>query len=356
MMRTFLAAPFRLTRVSRKLKADLLLTFCAVVWGATFVVVKDALGDSSVLMFLLLRFIAATALLAVIYRRELRREPDRHDGTVYARGAIRAGALIGCLLFAGFTFQTMGIGLTSPSKAGFITGFSAVLVPVLLALFGSARIRAGVWTGAVLAVAGLYFLAIPSGVAGMWRAGGAAGLNRGDLLVLCSAFIYALHIISIGRYTPHYSAGALSLVQVATTAVLAAIAVPVFSAMHWEAASVHWTPRFIAAVAVTGVLATGLAFSAQVWAQQNTSSSHAAILFTLEPVVAMLTSFVFRHERLGARALFGGALILAGILLAELGGSSGRVRVRCPTSSREGRPSVTAAAQPTHEDGVFRNF
>jgi drug/metabolite transporter (DMT)-like permease len=85
-----------------------------------------------------------------------------------------------------------------------------------------------------------------------------------------------------------------------------------------EQPRVVWTPGLILAVIATGIFATAVAFSVQVWAQQYTSANHAAIIFTLEPVFAGLTSFVFYHERLGARSLAGAFLILGGILIAEL--------------------------------------
>jgi drug/metabolite transporter (DMT)-like permease len=288
-------------RVSRNLKADLLLIFNTVVWGATFVLVKDALSDTSVFVYLALRFLVAAALLVAIYGRELRG---------LSASGFGAGVLVGGCMFGGYSLQTVGIGMTTPSKAAFVTGFSVVLVPVLLALFGRRRIRAWVWAGAGSAVAGLYLLTIP--VAGL------AELNHGDLLVLCGAFMYALHIISLGHFTKRYSAGAMSLLQVGTTAVGTSAAVPLLAATHWEPARLVWTHTAIAAVLVTGVLGTALAFSAQAWAQQYTSSAHTAIIFTLEPVIAGLTSFFFYHERLGWRALAGAALILAGILVAEL--------------------------------------
>src|ERR1700674_2592459 len=127
---------FRPLRVSRNLKADLLLIFNTVVWGATFVLVKDALSDTSVFVYLALRFLVAAALLVAIYGRELRG---------LSLSGFGAGGLIGCWMFGGYSFQTVGIGMTTPSKAAFITGFSVVLVPVLLALFGRRRIRAWVW-------------------------------------------------------------------------------------------------------------------------------------------------------------------------------------------------------------------
>lgn len=285
----------------RKLKADLLLISCTLIWGATFVLVKDALTNASVFAFLSLRFLLATVVLILMYGRELR-----------AAGAsgLRAGALVGCCMFGGYAFQTAGLALTTPSKAAFITGFFVVLVPLLLALFGSRRVPLWVWLGALSAFAGLYFLAVP--------ASGLAALNRGDLLILACAFMFALHVISIGHYTIRYSPGALTLIQVATTTLFTILCVPLFALMGAERPRLIWTPGLLLAVIATGIFATALAFSVQVWAQQYTSANHAAIIFTLEPVFAGLTSFFFYHERLGARALGGAALILGGILVAEL--------------------------------------
>ena len=285
----------------RKLKADLLLVACSLIWGATFVLVKDALADASVFVFLALRFLLATIVLLFTYGRELQR--------VGASG-VRAGALIGCCMFGGYAFQTVGLELTTPSKAAFITGFFVVLVPVLLALFGSRRMPVWVWLGALSAFTGLYFLAVP--------ASGLAALNRGDLLVLACAFLFALHVISIGHYRVRYSAGALTLIQVGITALFTTLCIPLFAWMGAEQPRVLWRPGLILAVIITGILATALAFSVQVWAQQYTSPNHAAIIFTLEPVFAGLTSFAFYHERLSSRSLAGAALILAGILVAEL--------------------------------------
>jgi drug/metabolite transporter (DMT)-like permease len=287
--------------VPRKLKADLLLICCSLIWGATFVLVKDALADASVFVFLALRFAVATVVLIPMYGRELRN---------VGAGGLRAGALIGCCMFGGYAFQTAGLKLTTPSKAAFITGFFVVLVPVLLALFGSRRVPVWVWLGALSAFAGLYFLAVPPS--------GLAALNRGDLLVLACAFMFALHVIGIGHYTVRYPPGALTLIQVATTALFTILCVPFFASIRAEQPRIAWTPGLILALIATGLFATALAFSVQVWAQQYTSANHAAIIFTLEPVFAGLTSFVFYHERLGTRSLAGAALILGGILVAEL--------------------------------------
>ncbi|MBI3484843.1 MAG: DMT family transporter, partial [Acidobacteria bacterium] len=159
---------------------------------------------------------------------------------------------------------------------------------------------------------GLYLLSVPAGTAGR------TALNAGDVLVFVAAIIWALHIILVAKYSPRHSIGALSFLQVATTAALAAVAMPVFHVLGWETMRVEWTSGLAWRLLVTAVGCTALGFSVQVWAQRHTTPTHIAILFTLEPVFAALTSYIVLHERLGPRALTGGVLILAGILIAEL--------------------------------------
>jgi len=289
--------------MSRRFRADASLVLATMLWGATFVVVKDALDYASVFAFLALRFALATGLMAVIFRRALQ-QLDRHQ--------IRAGALIGSLLFAGYVFQTSGLMYTTPSKAAFITGFGVVLVPVFSAVFWGRRINRWVWAGALAALLGLYFLTVPPE--------GLRELNRGDLLVLACAAVFALHIIVVGRYSARHPVGALSFLQVATTGVLTVLMLPLVSLTAWEPFRVNWSTSLVFAVLITAVFATAICFSIQVWAQQYTTATHTAIIFTLEPVFAAITSYLLLSERLGVRALLGAALILAGILLAELRG------------------------------------
>lgn len=289
--------------MSLRLKADLALGFCSLIWGATFVVVKEALQDASVFGFLGVRFALATLVMAAIYRARLR---------TFTRQDFRAGGLIGLFMFGGYAFQTVGLQFTTPSKAGFITGFSVVLVPVFLALFWGRRSKAWVWAGGLAALAGIYLLTVP--------AEGVGGLNIGDPLVLVCAVLFTFHIILVGRYTPVHSVAALSLIQVAATAALSLAALPLVQATGWEPVRLAWTGQLAAAVLITAVGATAAAFTIQVWAQQYTTPTHTALLFSLEPVFAALTSYLVLGERLGARALLGAALVFAGILLAELKG------------------------------------
>ena len=287
----------------QRLRADLAFGLCTLIWGATFVLVKDALADISVVVYIAVRFALSAALMAIIFWRSLRQ---------LNRKAVWAGAQIGICMFGGYMFQTTGLKFTTPAKAAFITGMCVVLVPLLLAAFGRRRITAWIWAGAIAALAGLYFLTVPPQ--------GLGALNRGDPIVFGCAVMFALHIVFIGRYVTEHSVGALAFLQVATTAVLSALAVPIVAFAGWEQPHIVWNTTVIVAVLVTSVGSTVIGFSLQTWAQQHTSPSHTAILVTLEPVFAALTSWLLATERFGARTLTGAALILAGILLAELKG------------------------------------
>jgi drug/metabolite transporter (DMT)-like permease len=289
--------------VSRKVNADLSLVVCTLIWGASFVIVKSALADASVFAFLAIRFAVAALVLAAFCAREL--------GKLNA-SSVRAGAVMGCCMFGGYAFQTAGIQLTTPSKAAFVTGFSVVLVPVFLGIFARRRIGPWIWAGIAMALGGLYYLTVPSS--------GFGNLNRGDVLVLCGSVAFAWHIIAIGRYARVHSATVLNFLQVTMTLLMIVVTAAVLRAGGRESLRVVWTTRLIGGVLLTGVLATAVTFAVQLWAQQSTSPTHAAILFTSEPVFAALISFAFFHERLGRRGLAGAGLILAGILLAEFKG------------------------------------
>ena len=152
--------------MSKRTLAELLLLLTTFIWGSTFVIVKGALEDASPLPFISLRFTLAGLLLL----------------WVLARGRVDPKALVpslvlGVFLFGGYVFQTWGLVYTSPSKSAFITGFSVILVPVILMLYG-VRLRGASIAGAILGLAGIYFLVLPAGF---------AGVNRGDLLTLVGA-------------------------------------------------------------------------------------------------------------------------------------------------------------------------
>lgn len=275
---------------------DVSLIAVAFIWGTTFVLVKQALAEVSTLLFLALRFTAAAAVLALIFRREFS-SPKRLE-------SLRGGLIAGVLLFAGYVLQTFGLRYTSASKTGFITGLYIPLVP----LFGTLIYKKLPQISEVVGVAAAF-----AGMALMSIQGEILDIGRGDLLVAGCAVAFAFHILVLGRFAGTANVGLLSVVQIATAMCLG-------SATFWWIEPVHlrWTTQVAIALAVTSLLATAFAFSVQTWAQRWSSPTRTALIFSLEPVFAWATSYVVAGETLTPRATAGAALILAGILIVEL--------------------------------------
>lgn len=302
-----------------KLRAYLLMVFVVAVWGSTFVLIKGALADATPAAFNLIRMTLAFVLLAAVYHRFWRGIRLRHLG---------AGALVGFFLAAGYQFQTTGLARTTPSKSAFITGLVVVLVPLFstvpsLRPPGSHAPRWNAYTGAALAFAGILLLTAPAVVRTQAPASALESLtsllpdlhsiNSGDVLTLGCAVGFAFHCMALGHVSPRIPFQPLALLQVGFCAVFMALSLPMIEHPH-----VAWTPRLMVALGIAAALATAAAFSIQSWAQSVLPSTHIALLLTLEPVFAWITSFVFTGERLGLRPATGALLILAGIALTEL--------------------------------------
>jgi len=284
----------------------LLLIVTAAIWGSTFVLVKDALRDVSPLLFNLLRMIIATVVLAAIYHRDLRR---------LKRDYLAGGAIVGLCLAAGYSFQTAGLARTTPAKSAFITGLIVVIVPLLCAVpmlrpTTMRRPSLAAFAGALMAFGGILLLTTPARTPWMSLL---SSINAGDLLTLLCALGFALHVVALAHISPRLPLGALAVLQLAFCTLIMAIALPAF-----EHPRIDMSPRLVAALFITGVLATAVAFTVQSWAQQRLSATRTALILALEPVFAFLTSYLFYGERLSARASLGALLILCGIGVTEL--------------------------------------
>jgi drug/metabolite transporter (DMT)-like permease len=305
--------------VSRSLKAHLLLVLITLIWGSTFVLIKSALLDSSPLALNAVRMVLAGVLLALYYRKHL---------AVMTRPALTSGMVVGIFLYLGYAFQTAGLALTTPSKSAFLTGSSTVMVPILLVIFWRTKIHLWRVVGIVMAFAGLFLMTVP---AGRQQLADFANVNRGDVLSIGCAVAFAFQIILLGRASQRFPFEQIAVLQVGTAAVLM-----VLTAQLLEQPRFHPSPVVIAAVLITGILGTAVAFTVQAWAQQFTPATHTALIFNMEPVFAWLTSFIYLKERLGLRAGLGAALILAGVLVSELLGQVDR-----PDASPESKKVVS---------------
>jgi drug/metabolite transporter (DMT)-like permease len=276
--------------------ADLGLLAITVVWGSTFIIIKDALAGVGALEFIALRFGVALAVLALFFHRRLGRlGPD----------GWRAGVLIGLFLFAGYALQTVGLLFTSASTAAFITGLSVLIVPIIdFAVLGQ-RVRRGVIIGVLLAPLGLWLL----------TTGQRLSFGPGEVLLLACAGAFATHIVAISVFARRYDPLGLAIVQVAVVAALAGLAAAAFE----KPFPILPGPSVWGAVLYTGAVATAFVLAVQTTIQRFTTATHAALIFSLEPVFAAIFAYLLAHETLGPTAILGAAIMLAAMLLAEVG-------------------------------------
>jgi len=279
-----------MTERRRELLAELALVGIAAIWGATFTVVQDAIEKLPTMAFLGYRFLAAAALVAVIFRHALKR---------LSREGLRAGVLMGVFLTAGYIRQTLGLERTTPSDAGFITGLFVVFTPIAAAVLFRRPPRVFTMIGVAVATIGLFLLT-----------GAHLRLHAGDALTLGCAVSFGVHIAVLGELAPEYSPLPLNALQLAVVSVGCAVVIPFVGVGHV-------TARAIAGSLFTGVAVSAGAFTLQVFGQQYVGPTRTGLMLVLEPVFAGLLGYVI-GDRLGGLGLTGAALILLGVLIAEV--------------------------------------
>jgi drug/metabolite transporter (DMT)-like permease len=277
----------------RPRQADALLVAATAIWGVSFVVVKGVLAETSPLAFVALRFAVAALVLA----------PFTDLRTRFTGAELRAGALLTALLATGFAAQAVGLQYTTPARSAFIVALSSVLAPVVAFVALRQQPRWLVAAAVAAAGAGIYLLTAPD----------AGGLNRGDLWTLITAVVFGGQIVAVAEFAARHDARRLVWLQIVGTAAGAAVVAALL-----EPVRVAWTGGFAAALAFTGALATALALVWQMQAQRHMSSARAALLFCLEPVFATIASWWWLGERLSIAQWIGAALIVSGMILAEL--------------------------------------
>ncbi|MCM3588749.1 DMT family transporter [Mesobacillus maritimus] len=286
------------------ISADISLLFVALIWGATFVVVQNAISFLDPLTFNAVRFTLATGLLGVwlilFERRQLRRISPK---------LLLAGFFLGFWLFIGYGFQTLGLVYTTSSKAAFITGLSVIMVPLFTILLLRKRLTVNAYIGVAAATVGLYLLTMTD----------VASLNIGDALVFVCAIGFALQILLTGKYTNLYPTLLLTVVQIATVAILSAISAFLFE--DYQQAfnpTILFRSDVIMALIITALFATAFAYLIQTNFQKHTTATRVALIFAMEPVFAAITGFLWAGDRLSYSALTGCLLIFVGMILAEL--------------------------------------
>lgn len=277
------------------IQAEIYLLGIVIIWGSTFAIIKGILDQIMPFTFLAYRFFLATFILFVMFWRKIKN---------IDKMILKKGSLIGIFLFLGYTFQTVGLKYTTATKAGFITGLSVVLVPVISHFFIKEKINRNSVIGVILAFIGLWFLNYSSSFI----------FNLGDFLVLLCAISFAMHIISVGLYTKKMDYVPLVIVQLAIVFVLSLLMALVF-----ERPEIHlsYSPNVWWSIVLTGVFATALAFYMQNRFQKYSTATKTAIIFSGEPIFSAMFAYLLLGEKAGLTAWIGGLLIILGMIVSQ---------------------------------------
>jgi drug/metabolite transporter (DMT)-like permease len=269
--------------------ALLLVTAC---WGSTFFLIKDLLTRVPVLDFLAVRFAIATLALALMFPRAFGSLDNQAR-----RRAVVLGLLYGCAQI----LQTTGLGHTSASVGGFITGMYVVCTPLFAAPLLHQRIGTATWGAVLLAVAGLGVLTLEG-----------FSVGYGEALILLAAMLYALHIVGLGAWSTVDEAIGMTIVQLAVISVICLAAALPHGVVLPDRVG-DWLSIFYMAV-----FAAAFALAAQTWAQAQLAPTRAAIIMTMEPVFAALFAVLLGGEDFTVRMLVGGLMVLVAMLIVEI--------------------------------------
>ena len=280
----------------KKLLSSLLLALTALIWGSAFVAQRVGLDYAGPLSFNGVRSLIGAAVLVPVWLLFRRRDAD------LAR-TLRAGGLCGLILFAAANLQQAGLAYTEVGKAGFITTFYIILVPIL-SMLARKKPGWGVWPAVVLALAGLWCLCMQPG---------SFTVGKGELMELCCAFFYSLQIMVIDRYVQEADGVLLSCIQFAVSGLLSLGAGLVFEHPDFPRLFQGWVPLLY-----SGILSCGVGYTLQILGQKNLHPTVASLLMSLESAFSVLAGWVLLHQALGRREILGCALMLAAVVLAQL--------------------------------------
>lgn len=308
---------------THKLRNTFFLFLTAMIWGAAFVAQSVSMDYIGPFTFICLRSVIGGLflILVIIVLDGIRKKSQNESADVVNsenilhieteekqrlswknKQLIEGGIVCGIFLFFANCFQQTGIQYTTVGKAGFITTFYIIIVP-LIGLFFKKYCGILTWIGVVIALAGLYFLCITQKLT----------IQRGDALILCCSVLYAGQILAIDHYNPFVDGVKMSCIQFLTGGILGAVFMLLF-----ENPSIAMILSAAGPILYTGIMSTGVGYTLQIVGQKGLNPTVAALILSLESVFSALSGYLFLHQVLTTRELIGCALMFIAIVLAQL--------------------------------------
>lgn len=287
-----------------KIKNGIMLVLTAFIWGTAFVAQSVGMDYLGPFTFNGVRsLIGGVALLPCIWLFQKGKGKATEKPTRGARKDLIAGGIAcGLLLFAASSLQQIGIQYTTAGKAGFITAFYIVIVPVL-GIFLHKKIGGKVWGAVAIALAGLYFLCITEKFA----------VGKGDILIFLCALVFSIHILVIDYFSPKVDGVKMSCIQFFVCGIVSLPPMFIMETPKIGAMVEGWAPLLYA-----GVLSCGVAYTLQIIGQKNVNPAVASLILSLESCFSVLAGWMVLGERLSVRESVGCVLMFAAIILAQL--------------------------------------
>ena len=281
-----------------------MLVLTAFIWGTAFVAQSVGMDYLGPFTFNGVRsLIGGAALLPCIWLFQKGKGKATEKPSRGARKELIAGGIAcGLLLFAASSLQQIGIQYTTAGKAGFITAFYIVIVPVL-GIFLHKKINGKVWGAVAIALAGLYFLCITEKFA----------VGKGDILIFLCALVFSIHILVIDYFSPKVDGVKMSCIQFFVCGLLCAVPMLLFETPDITQLFAAWKP-----VLYAGIMSSGVAYTLQIVGQKGMNPTVASLILSLEAVVSVLAGFVMLNQQLTMRETVGCAFMFCAIVLAQL--------------------------------------
>lgn len=293
---------------NKEFQASLLLLIAAAVWGFAFVAQRVGAQFVGSFTFNGVRFalgcISLVPLIIYFNKKSINKSEveDENCNSKTNKSTIKAGLLLGSIIFIASSLQQIGLVDTTAGKAAFITGFYIVLVPFMGILLKQ-KINKNTWIAAGFAITGLYLLSITRGFS----------ISKGDLYELIGSIFWAVHILLIDKFTKEMEPLKLSFVQFATCFILSMI-----TALIFEDITLLGLKQALIPLLYGGIASVGIAYTLQAFGQKYAKPSHAAIILSMESVFASIGGLILLGEVMTLKGYLGCGLMLAGMLLSQL--------------------------------------
>ena len=294
--------------MSKKMRGNLILLLTALIWGTAFVAQSAGMEHVQPFTYNGVRtLIGGLVLIPVIFLfdrlKPADQRPSPDEQKEIRRNSLIGGAACGVVLCVASSFQQFGISMTTAGKAGFITALYIVIVP-LLGVFIKKKIPKITWLCVGIAVVGFYLLCVKEGFS----------VSAGDLLVLCCAFFFSIHIMVIDYFNGKQVDGVrMSCIQFLVAGLISLVLMLVFEQPSLENL---WAAK--GSILYAGVLSCGVAYTLQILGQRDTEPTTATLILSLESVFAALSGWALLHETLSFKELAGCALVFAAVILAQI--------------------------------------